>query len=146
MRQERFEVCYVHVAILVLVIFLMILLHSVMLRIILVKGVIRIPRYIYKCYLCDEEVEETCTISKCPESVSCPKCGKQIFQHFGDRKMPNSFKDSPRVSRAMGVLPNQIEAATKRWPGSRYDKSGNLLIQNRTEKKLRMKQRNYCEY
>ena len=108
---------------------------------------IQIPKYIFKCYGCDEEVEEVCTISKRSEFLKCSKCGKKIFQHFGGRKTSNGFKDSPRESLSMGVDVSQIPEAMKRFPGSRYNpKTGALKIQNRTEKKVRMRQRNYCEY
>jgi hypothetical protein len=46
----------------------------------------------------------------------------------------------------MGIHPSQIEAAMKKWPGSRYDARGNLLLQNLAEKKVRMKQRGYVDY
>jgi hypothetical protein len=47
----------------------------------------------------------------------------------------------------MGVHPSQIGQAMKKWPGSRYNPdTGALLIQNRTEKKARIRQRGYIEF
>jgi hypothetical protein len=54
--------------------------------------------------------------------------------------------DKERRSLAMGIRPEDIPVAMKKWPGSRYDKDGALLISGRAEKKLRMKQRGFCEY
>jgi putative FmdB family regulatory protein len=105
------------------------------------------PDYLFKCYDCDEEVEVTCTMSKRPKSLPCPKCGKDIFQHFGGRKLTNGFKDNPRESRAMGVHPSQIGQAMKKWPGSEYNpRTGRLKIRNRTEKMTRLRQRGLIEY
>jgi len=105
------------------------------------------PTYNFKCYDCKVEVEETCTMSKRPKSLKCPECGKEIFQHFGDRKLSNGYKDNPRESRAMGVLPHQIPDAMKKWPGSEYNpQTGKLKVRNRTEKLARIKQRNLIEF
>jgi len=54
--------------------------------------------------------------------------------------------DKPRKSAAMGVHPSQIGEAMRAYPGSRYDKNGHLLIANRAEKKVRLRQRGYIEY
>jgi len=102
------------------------------------------PNYRYQCLDCHTIMNEIETISNRKSEVPCTKCGKMSPRSFDGST--GGFKDNPRVSLAMGVLPNQIEAAMRKYPGSRYDKNGGLLIRNRTEKKLRMKQRGYCEY
>lgn len=101
------------------------------------------PLYVFLCE-CGERIEDICPIKDRKQEMECPKCGKMAPRNFA--KATVGMKDNPRVSRAMGVHPSQIEAAMRKYPGSRYDKDGNLLIANRTEKKLRMKQRNYIEY
>ena len=102
------------------------------------------PTYAYRCTACGTESEDFALIKDRKGVLPCPKCGKGSPRYFGNHQV--GLKDNPRKSVAMGVHPSQIEAATKKWPGSRYDSSGALLIANRTEKKLRMKQRGWMEY
>lgn len=102
------------------------------------------PTYGYKCVECGTESEDFALISNRKETVPCLKCGKESPRHFGSSQV--GHKDNPRRSLAMGVHPSQIQAAMKKWPGSQYDSSGALLIANRAEKKLRMRQRGYTEY
>jgi hypothetical protein len=101
------------------------------------------PRYEYLCE-CGEVMEDFSTIADRLKEMKCTECGKMAPRYFGSHLV--GHKDSPRVSRAMGIHPSQIEAAMKKWPGSRYDASGNLLLQNHAEKKVRMKQRGYVDY
>jgi hypothetical protein len=89
-------------------------------------------------------MEDFSTMSAMKKSVPCTKCGVDAPVCPSGSQV--GLKDNPRISRAMGVHPSQIEAAMKKWPGSRYDKSGNLLIANASEKKARMRQRGYIEY
>jgi len=89
-------------------------------------------------------MNEVETISKRRQEVPCTKCGKMSPRSYDGST--GGFKDNPRESLAMGVHPSQIKDAMKRYPGSRYRSDGALLIQNRTEKKVRMDQRGYCEY
>lgn len=102
------------------------------------------PNYKYLCSDCGTVMNEIETISNRKPEVPCTKCGKMSPRSFAGST--GGFKDNPRVSLAMGVNPDQIEDAMKRYPGSRYDKNGGLLIRNRTEKKQRMRERGYCEY
>lgn len=102
------------------------------------------PTYGYKCPECGTEMEDFALIKDRKQTLPCTKCGTESPRHFGGSQV--GYKDNPRVSRAMGVHPSQIPAAMRKWPGSRYDAKGNLLIANRAEKKLRMKQRGYIEY
>jgi len=106
--------------------------------------VVKIPLYDYYCEDCDNVTTEFETGSKRRKTLPCEKCGKEIPRFYGNHVV--GHKDSPRISRAMGVHPSQIKEAMKAFPGSRYDREGNLLIRNRTEKKLRMKQRGYAEW
>ena len=102
------------------------------------------PNYRYECGDCGTVMDEIETISKRKPEVPCTKCGKMSPRSFAGST--GGFKDNPRVSLAMGVNPGDVEAAMKKWPGSRYRSDGALLIRNRTEKKQRMKERGYVEY
>ncbi|MHA2068193.1 MAG: FmdB family zinc ribbon protein [Candidatus Thorarchaeota archaeon] len=101
------------------------------------------PRYEYLCD-CGEVMEDFSSIADRKSEIKCDACGKMAPRHFGNSLVGQ--KDNPRTSMAMAVHPSQIEAAMKKWPGSRYNSKGHLLIANRTEKKARMKQRGYTEY
>ena len=102
------------------------------------------PTYGYKCSECGTEMEDFALIKDRKETVPCTKCKTEAPRHFGGSTV--GHKDNPRRSLAMGVHPSQIKEAMRAFPGSRYDASGALLIVNRAEKKLRMKQRGYTEY
>ena len=103
------------------------------------------PNYRYLCEDCGTEMNEVETISKRKPKVPCTKCGKMSPRSFAGST--GGLKDNPRESLSMGVGVSQIEAAMKKWPGSCYNpRTGALKIQNRTEKKERMKQRGYIEY
>lgn len=103
------------------------------------------PIYEYRCKACGNVMEEFLTISQMTQTIPCDKCGKEAGKTFSNA-VNSQMVDRPRKSVAMGVHPSQIPEAMRRFPGSRYDKNGHLLIANRAEKKLRMKQRGYCEY
>lgn len=93
----------------------------------------------------DEEIISRVIVHK--NGLYCPKDGTPLeirpaeFSNYSRKAC-----DKPRRSVAMGVRPEDIPNAMKKWPGSRYDKDGALLIASRREKKIRMKQRGYCEY
>lgn len=101
------------------------------------------PLYTYLCPNCREFMEEFVTMSQHKDEVKCTNCGGMAPQTLMGSIV--THKDSPRVSQAMGVHPSQIEAAAKKWPGSKYLADGSLLIANRTEKKQRMKERGLVE-
>ncbi|MHA2022567.1 MAG: FmdB family zinc ribbon protein [Candidatus Thorarchaeota archaeon] len=102
------------------------------------------PFYQYKCD-CGKAFEIFVTMSEMKGEVDCPICGKKAPRDYSG-KCNIALRDNPRVSRAMGVQPSQVDIAMKKWPGSRYDAQGNLLIANRAEKLQRMKQRGYTEF
>jgi hypothetical protein len=47
---------------------------------------------------------------------------------------------------ALGVAPNQIEAARKIHPDAEFNERGDMLIKNRADKKRRMKERGFVEF
>lgn len=82
-------------------------------------------------------------VSECKQLTKCPECGKVCRRDYSGYFVapPNN----PRWSNAMGVMPEQIAAAKKRYPGSEYDSEGRLLIKNRQHKKQEMKRRGLTE-
>jgi hypothetical protein len=56
------------------------------------------------------------------------------------------FGEHERVSLALGVNPEQIPQALKIHPDAKFDKRGNMILKNRTEKKQRLKERGWVEY
>ena len=92
------------------------------------------PTYGYLCPSCGQEMEDFALIKDRKETMPCTKCSTDSPRHFGGSTV--GHKDNP----------SQIKEAMRAFPGSRYDASGALLIANRAEKKLRMKQRGYTEY
>jgi hypothetical protein len=106
--------------------------------------VIKIPIYRFLCE-CGNEMEEICPISKRVKELPCDKCGKLAPRNYAHPKACLGFSEEERISRSMGVHPSQIEAAMKKWPGSTYDKNGNLRYKGRSEKLRRLKQRGLIE-
>ena len=105
------------------------------------------PIYHYQCPECETIMEDFAPISKREETVPCSECGEQSPRSYASSTSTETQQtDTDRVSIAMGVHPSQIEEAMKMFPGSRYDKNGHLHYSGRTEKKVRLKQRNYIEY
>lgn len=102
------------------------------------------PMFQYLCK-CGHTTEDICPYSEKQKDMTCEECGAVAEESFSRRPVTGNV-ETTRVSLAMGVHPDQIEAAMKKWPGSQYRGDGALKIQNRTEKKIRMKQRNYVEY
>lgn len=93
----------------------------------------------------DEEYLSVVVVNSC--GINCPKCWARL------KSRPSEFEnysrkvcDKARKSYAMSVRPEDVPNAMKKWPGSRYDKNGVLEISGRAEKKIRMKQRGFCEH
>ena len=89
--------------------------------------------------------------SYCDESVpqSCPKCQSKSYRlTYLDKEMqPKTefvgvcFPNKERWSWSMGCHVNQIPEMMTKYPGRTYNpKTGQLLIQNRTEKKRLMRE------
>jgi len=108
----------------------------------------------FECRCCDyKKFYPNEVVDDCPRS--CPKCGSGTYRlrfcYEKPREEPlinidATMQPRERWSDAMGVHPNQIPEAIKRYPGSVYDKEGRLLIRNRAHKKFEMKRRGYIEY
>lgn len=102
------------------------------------------PLFRYVCD-CGHVTEDICSFANKQKTMECEECGGLAEESFNRRPVTGNV-ETIRFSRAMGVHPSQIPMAMKKWPGSVYNKKGQLRIQGRTEKKVRMKQRGYIEY
>lgn len=101
----------------------------------------------FRCKLCS--FRETF----CDESVPfiCPKCNSKCYVLTYLREVQPkkefvnvAYNDSPRLSWALGCNESQLPEMQKKHPGAEFiQREGGgyqMLIKNRTEKKLRMKQ------
>lgn len=93
--------------------------------------------YAYQCD-CEYCFEDFCRIKDRKSELKCPKCGKMARRDWTTNRPQ---KDNVRYSWSMAVNPDQIPAAMKAYPGSEYRPNGQLIIRNRREKLVRMKQR-----
>jgi hypothetical protein len=75
---------------------------------------------------------------------TCEKCSTLMRRDYTSSMV--GFGEHERVSRALGVAPNQIEQAMKLHPNAKFDREGNMILKNRTEKKQRLKERGWVEY
>lgn len=92
----------------------------------------------------------------CDESapICCPKCnsGSYRLTYLSKEMQPTEvvgicFPNKERWSWSMGCHVNQIPEMMAKYPGRTYNpKTGQLLIQNRTEKKRLMREHEMVEY
>ena len=78
--------------------------------------------------------------------IICPECGEHLAPGTHRSGSTGIASQEERVSLAMGVHPDQIEAAMKKYPGSRYRPDGALLYNGRAGQKAAMKARGYVNY
>lgn len=99
-------------------------------------------------YICPQghEHEELMSGYNPPDSPACPQCGAYCRRNRSAEYVHTDCMDHPRWSEAMGVNPDQIPEAMRRFPGSTYDSEGRLLVKNRADKKKKMKERGYIEF
>ena len=107
------------------------------------------PMYNYYCPVCGN-FDIVTTIAKRNEKTECLKCGKLC-----DRDIENELqtcgafdetcKEHVRWSSSMGVNPNRIAEAERKYPGSRYSPDGRLEIIGRKDKLKKLKQRGLVE-
>lgn len=98
-------------------------------------------------YICPDKHEHQrfyphCSPAKRP---TCPTCKKKSRRNYRKEAKYTDCVDRPRWSDAMGVHPDQIPEAMRRFPGSQYNSEGQLLVESRADKKKKMKERGYVE-
>jgi len=72
----------------------------------------------------------------------CRSCGYSNYTlYFGKRDTSINTGDKERISRTLGVAPNQIEKAREIHPDAEFTPDGDMIIRSRTEKKRRMRER-----
>ena len=101
------------------------------------------PLYEYKCGVCEHITSDFRGVEDRDNPVVCEICGcvaKKIIS------LPNAdLPDNERWSWSMGVNPKQVSEAMNVYPGSEYNKKGQLKIKNRTHKLREMKRRGLVE-
>lgn len=101
------------------------------------------PIYDYQCYTCEHITQKFRTCAGRDKSTKCEKCGGEARKVISTTIHIGLVRD--RFSDAMGVTANQVEAAEKMYPGSKYTKDGRLIITGRKDKLRKMKERGYAE-
>lgn len=87
----------------------------------------------------------------------CPECGsngcrivfREQVKSKGSECGFNAFKENIRWSWSLGINPDdakQVAAAKIRHPGAEFNESGQMKINNRTEKVRRMREAGVSEY
>ena len=102
------------------------------------------PMHNFICEDCDHITQELFAIREEKIAPSCEECdGKTEWTMVAKHNQVNGEKE--RVSSALGVHPSQIAdgSAFKLHPGARFNKRGDMILKNRTEHKLRLKQRGW---
>lgn len=91
----------------------------------------------------------------CVDSATwkCADCENTLFVLVDAAEIPYDGyfvcqEDHPRISRALGVTQKELDSgeAYKRHPGAEFTPEGYMLIHNRQEKLLRIKQAGMMEF
>jgi putative FmdB family regulatory protein len=106
------------------------------------------PKYTYRCLVCDKIFDDWSTIDNRNNPVIC-ECGGQanrdVESELNIGPQVKWITDNPRWSISMGVPASQVNEFRKRFPNSTYDNEGRLLIKNRSDKVRQMRERNFVE-
>jgi len=105
------------------------------------------PIYKWKCDECDEVTEDFRPMKESKYPCIC-ECGKKLTSENRDYTIESDQSgDKQRVSLALGVHPSQIESgeAERVHPGAKFNANGDMLISNYTERKRRLKERNWVD-
>lgn len=88
----------------------------------------------------------------------CPECGERIrscriqfnykdhLQFKQKAGVDGLMKENPRWSKAMGVNPETIPEAMRRFPDRTYNAEGDLLVRNRAHKVRLMRENGVVEF
>ena len=118
--------------------------------------------YIYTCSSekgCNHTFERFMSIDKWKPKVKCPKCGKMAHQNLLEQHKDGSIDsqmmeyqfdgDNGTRMYAASYLPNQIDEARKKHPGTDFKLHNGCYIpriKNRTHKLKFLKERDYVEF
>lgn len=108
------------------------------------------PLYTYRCQRCGQVFDYIECIAHRNHAQHCPGCNgpaerdvQSEIAGCGDFNALNA--EHVRYSNAMGVNPEQIEAAKKAYPGSEYTPDGRLIVRSRQHKLKEAKRRGMIE-
>lgn len=102
------------------------------------------PIYCYKCP--DGHVtEDFCHKIGAKPRIACDVCGKYAKRNIGCEQKNTDCVYNERYSDSMGVNPDQIPVAKKTFPGSEYLSDGRLIVESRSDKLKKMKERGLME-
>lgn len=83
---------------------------------------------------------------------NCPDCGSKSKRvRYDPKTTGNKYKanicyaENERYSRSMGVPPAQIKEYQEKFPGSEYNKFGDLRIKNYKHREYERKRRNMVD-
>jgi predicted RNA-binding Zn-ribbon protein involved in translation (DUF1610 family) len=79
---------------------------------------------------------------------NCPECGSKSKRvRYDPKTTGNNYKanicyaENERYSRSMGCPPSQIKEFEKKFPGSKYNSKGDLLIKDYPHREFERKRR-----
>ncbi len=107
--------------------------------------------YVYTCENCGHTFDGYVTLSRRNEAQSCPKCEgtsqrnvEAELASMGD--FDETCKEHERWSWSMGCHVDDIPKMQQMYPGSEYNKRGQLKIKSRKHKLQEMQRRGFEEY
>jgi hypothetical protein len=108
------------------------------------------PIYVSQCEKCGKLFDYNVLPSQRNEPQVCECGGIGHRNEEAEYAKPSSldFEDHRRLSVSMGVTKEELEsgAAYQRFPGAEFTPDGYMVIHNRQEKLLRMKQAGMVEF
>lgn len=92
------------------------------------------PVYVFKCRLCDHSHDAVRSIGGRDEPLPCPKCSDGVCERDVVASMRVNSTDmeyaSPVYSNALGVPPNQIAEAQRKFPHHEFDPNGRMILRS----------------
>jgi len=118
--------------------------------------------YVYTCSSkkgCGHTVERSMSVKDWKPKIKCPKCGRMAHQNLlaqhssggidSQMREYQFYGDNGTRMYAAAYLPNQIDEARKKHPGTDFRLHNGCyipVIKHRTHKLKFLKERNYTEY
>lgn len=94
------------------------------------------PVYAYTCPSCSYAFDHVVSVSHRNYDQACPACGNiECKRDFVESMKPHTDKgfSSPALSRAMGVMPEQIAEAQANFPHHKFAPDGRMVFESAKE-------------
>lgn len=104
------------------------------------------PMYCHKCS-CGHKLEKLRPMSESGNAVACPVCGLEMSRDYEAEMGSNTSGEGTGYwSEALGVMPEQIAEAKRRFPHHEFSPDGRMRVNNPQHRKKILKELGYADY